>query len=158
MIIKILKGVNLDSMSIRKILKRFGEFVRVRHRRFGDKNRDDRNSFSERRFDFYPNKVRRFGDAGMAVRSFSSPIRANNRQQYVSAAERFVDVLSEINAEWNIVDIAKNSVGTIMRDEPIKDSSDDRPAFSDTVNSYQDNHINGNRQDVYGSLNLYGSK
>jgi len=123
-IIKILKGVNLDSISIREILKRFREFLRVRHCRFGDENRDNRNSFSERYFDFCPNKVRRFGDAGAAIRSFSSPIRANNRQQNVSAAERFVDVLSEINAGWNIVDIAKNSVGTIMRDESIKDFSD----------------------------------
>jgi hypothetical protein len=32
--------------------------------------------FLERYIDFYPNKVRRLGDAGAAIRSFSSPIRA----------------------------------------------------------------------------------
>ena len=127
MIIKILKGVNLDSISIRKILKGFGEFVRLRHRRFGDENRDNRNVFLERCFDFYPNKIRLLADTGATIRIFSSPIRANYRQQNVSAAERFVDVLSIINPGWNIVDIAKNGVVTIMRDEPIKDSSDDRP-------------------------------
>jgi hypothetical protein len=57
---------------------------------------------------------------------FFQPIRANNRQQNVSAAERFFDVLSVINVGGNIVDIAKNGAGTIVREEPINDSSDFR--------------------------------
>ena len=57
-----------------------------------------------------------------------------------------IEAVNTPNVNLGRSTITANSIGIVV------------DTFSDTFNSYQDNHINGNGQDVYGSLNLYASK
>jgi hypothetical protein len=61
MIIKVLQSVDLNCVAICKISKFVGKFIRLRHFRIGDENRNNGNILPEGPFNFYPDEVHGLG-------------------------------------------------------------------------------------------------
>jgi hypothetical protein len=109
-------------VAVGEVPNRFRKFGRVRHRGAVEQHREDDEIAPQRGLQLDPHRIGCIRDPRFAVGLRPEPIMPDNGDQQIAGLQRIVDMLAEIDAERDIVDIDEQARLAEMLRQPVEDA------------------------------------
>jgi hypothetical protein len=106
-LIEIAPGIDLQTVTVDQFLQAIGKLIGVGHRSAFHQDRNDRYPVAQRRLDFDTDWIRRVVDPAPSS-SRSKPTFADDNESDICPSKYAIDMFSEIDANWNVIDIPKD--------------------------------------------------
>ena len=122
--VKIGIGPHLNPVAVRERAQRRRQCLFSGDRRPTNQHRDDRYVSTQRQLEFEPHVVARIVDSSLALLA-PHPLVADDGDQYAALAQSLFQVLPEIDAKRNRIDVLEDDVPGKMLDQPVVNPAGD---------------------------------
>jgi hypothetical protein len=119
MLVEIAPGIDYQAVTVDELPEAVGKLVDLGHSSAFHQERNDRRPIAEGRLNFDADRIRRIIDPPPPGQR-SKPTFADDDKSNICLSKYTIDVFSEIDANRNVIDIPKYSLGAIMSNKTIK--------------------------------------
>jgi hypothetical protein len=119
-LLEIAAGIDLQAVPVHQILHAIGKLVDIGHRGVFHQDRNDWDPVAEGRLDFDTDWIRWIVDAAAPPWQRSKPTFADDDKSNICLSKYAIYVFSEIDANWDVIDIPKYRISTIISDKTIE--------------------------------------
>jgi len=106
-LVEITPGIDRQAITVDKLPEAIRKLVDIGHYAAFNQERNDRHPVAESRLDFNADRVRRIVDPPPPSWQRSKPTLADNDESDIRPSKCIIDVISEIDANWDVIDISK---------------------------------------------------
>jgi hypothetical protein len=106
-LVEIAPGIDLQAVAVDEVPEAIRKLVDGGHRSAFHQDRNDRHPVAEGRLDFNADRVRRIVYPAPPPWQRSNPTFADDHKSDIRPRKYPIDVFSEIDAKWNIIDVPK---------------------------------------------------
>jgi hypothetical protein len=140
-LVEIAPGIDLQTVPVDQFLQAIGKLLDIRHRRTFHQDWNDRHAVAESRLDLDANRICRIVDPSPPPWLRSRPTFADDDDRDIGPGKDGIDVLSEIDTQWDVIDIPEYGSGAVMSDKTIEYSPGDRGGIISPIRNCYPCHL-----------------